>query len=128
MAYGFHNHMCVPIGNVTALTGNGSSRAVSCAGFYLPVASRLAGISACVRSHDLATAETSVINVLVDGTKVTSSGLSLSSGVTSVANTSIITSYLTSTAGSIFTLCETTESGKILNYCNVTLWFRPQVD
>ena len=75
-----------------------------------------------------ATGGTSTLNVLAGSSKVTTSGLALSSGTTSAANAVILTSYISSDAGTLFSLVEnTTNSVAIVNPA-VQLWFRPQIE
>lgn len=126
LKYGFHNHMVVTLGYQGTVTGNGSSRAVSCSKFYLPMHAHLVGIYGSATS--VATGGTSTLNVLAGAAKVTTSGLALSSGTTSAANVSILTSYISSDAGTLFSLVEnTTNAVQIVNPA-VQLWFRPQIE
>jgi len=124
MSYGYHNRIVANLGLIGALTGNGSSRAVSCVGFYLPCHAQLVGIyghcSAC------ATGGTSTLNVCCGGAtyKATTSGCALSSGTISAANTSILGNYAKHDAGVVFTLTETTTNGVAVTNPGVTLVFR----
>jgi hypothetical protein len=120
--YGFHNHLVVNLGYQGVVTGNGSSAAISCVQFYLPVRSMLIGIYP--HCYSCATGGTSAINVLADGNKVTTSGVSLSSGTTSGSNTSILGQYQKHDAGTIFGLCQNTTNSVQITNPGATLVFR----
>jgi len=126
LKYGFHNHMVVTLGYQGTVTGNGSSRAVSCGKFYLPMHAHLVGIYATCLT--CASAGTSTLNVLAGTNKVTTDGLALSSGTTSAANVSILPSYASSDAGTLFSLVENTTNAILVVNPTVTLYFRPQIE
>jgi hypothetical protein len=70
----------------------------------------------------------STINVLAGSSKVLDSGLALSSGTISATSVTIKSTYASSDAGTIFSLCENTTNGVIVSNLAVQLWFRPQIE
>lgn len=122
MSYGYHNHL---IGNILApgnTAGTGSSATLASCKFYLPVKSLLVGIYATATSAT--SVDAGVINVLKDGTKVTTSGITIISGTISGSNVSILGDQAKCEAGSIFTLCHNATSAKNIVDLSVQLVFR----
>ena len=122
---GYNNHLVITLGYQGDITGNHGSRAVSGMQFYLPMSARLTHICGSVSA--IGTGGAATVNVLAGGAKVSSAGLSFSSGVLSGSNAAIKSSYILSAAGTIFSLCEHTTTVALSNL-SVQLWFRPQVD